>query len=55
MELASGRREPWLVLQPPDATGVTGLSTVLLTPDGRSYAYSYRRVLAELYVADGLR
>jgi hypothetical protein len=54
VELASGRREPWLVLQPPDATGVTGLSTVLLTPDGRSYAYSYRRVLAELYVADGL-
>jgi hypothetical protein len=26
-----------------------------MTPDGKSYAYRYRRVLSTLYVADGLR
>jgi hypothetical protein len=28
---------------------------VQLTPDTRAYAYSYVRILSELYVAEGLR
>jgi hypothetical protein len=28
---------------------------LFFTPDGKSYAYRYRRVLSTLYVADGLR
>jgi len=28
---------------------------VLLTPDGKVYAYDYKRDLSELYVVDGLK
>jgi hypothetical protein len=28
---------------------------VYITPDGQSYAYSYRRFLSDLYVVSGLR
>jgi hypothetical protein len=26
-----------------------------ITPDGRSYLYSYSRVVSDLYIVDGLR
>jgi hypothetical protein len=28
---------------------------VRLTPDGKSYAYSYVRILSDLYLVDGLK
>jgi Tol biopolymer transport system component len=38
-----------------DPTGLEGRMTVVLTPDGRSYAYSFMRWLSELYFVEGLR
>ncbi len=55
LEVASGRREPWLTLVPSDRSGVLAVNPVLLTPDGRTYVYGYRRVLSDLYAASGLR
>jgi hypothetical protein len=50
----TGVRKPWLQTMPPDAAGLL-YANLFLTPDGKSYAYRYRRVLSTLYVADGLR
>ena len=55
-EIATGKTSRWLEFQPPDLTGVTSILPAIITPDGRSYAYSYERVEAsDLFVVDGLR
>jgi Tol biopolymer transport system component len=50
----SAERKPWLDTMPPDPAGLL-YANLFFTPDGKSYAYRYRRVLSTLYVADGLR
>jgi Tol biopolymer transport system component len=55
-EVATGRTSPWLELAPADSAGVTSVSSVAFTPDGRTWAYSYNRTEAsDLFVVDGLR
>lgn len=54
-DLASGSREHWLTLMPKDSSGVNEILRVLLTPDGKSYAYSYTHELSDLYIIKGLR
>ena len=55
LEIATGRRQLWKELVPPDPAGVYSIDELQVTPSGDAYFYSYRRVLSELYVADGLR
>ncbi len=55
VEIATGHGDQWKELSPPDATGIVGLFGFQILPDGSAYAYSYGRVLSDLYVADGLR
>ncbi|HET7293200.1 MAG TPA: protein kinase, partial [Vicinamibacteria bacterium] len=55
LDVASGRREPWLTLAPADSSGVLAVGPVLLTPDGGAYVYGYRRILSNLYAVSGLR
>jgi eukaryotic-like serine/threonine-protein kinase len=55
LDVASGRREPWLTLAPADLSGVLAVGPVLLTPEGRAYVYGYRRTLSDLYAVSGLR
>ena len=55
IHLASGRRQPLRTLMPEDAAGVTQIHPTFVAADGRSYVYSYRRVLSDLYLAEGLR
>ena len=52
--VSTGRREAWKEIIPIDPSGIIE-STVRLTPDGRSYAYSFLRDTDYLYVVDGLR
>ena len=62
VDLATGRRTLLHELMPADPAGVTtgggilawGLGAVV-TPDGRGYAYTYRQIFHNLYLADGLR
>jgi Tol biopolymer transport system component len=54
IDLATGRRDPWKELQPAHVAGIR-LSQVSVTPDGRSFLHMYSRLLANLYVADGVR
>jgi hypothetical protein len=37
------------------AAGIYSFTSLLLTPDGKSYAYTYGRVLTNLYLAEGLK
>jgi Tol biopolymer transport system component len=48
-----GRRRLWREIKPDDPT--TSMSRLVMTADGRSYAYSTRRAHALLYVVDGLK
>jgi len=55
LNLATGRREPWKDVLPNDPAGVATITPILLTPDGRSYAYSYPRILSQLFLGEGLK
>ena len=55
IEIATGQRHVWKRLSPPDPSGVYSINNFRVTPDGRSYFYSYKRVLSQLYTADGLK
>jgi hypothetical protein len=54
LDIASGRRELWKTLIPSDSAGVYSIFEFQVTPDGRAYAYSYMRLLSQLYLAKGL-
>jgi hypothetical protein len=54
-EIGTGERTVWKELMPADPAGVVRVPTARVTPDGRSYAYSYVRLLGDLYVYEGLR
>jgi Tol biopolymer transport system component len=51
----TGKRELWRDILPADSAGVNDISGVRLTPDGKSYAYSYVQELSELHLVEGLR
>jgi eukaryotic-like serine/threonine-protein kinase len=55
VELSSGRRQLFREIPVADPTGLDGRMTVVMTPDGASYAYSFMRWLSELYLVKGLR
>jgi len=55
LELATGRLQPWRDLTLEDPAGLTRINPVRVAPDGRSWAYTYGRVLSNLYVVEGLK
>jgi serine/threonine protein kinase/Tol biopolymer transport system component len=55
LDLASGEKTLLRELMPPDPAGVVEIVWVVLTPDAGSYAYSYHRVLSDLFLVEGLR
>jgi hypothetical protein len=52
--LDGGRRQLLRRLMPQDAAGVTQIHPTYMAADGGSYLYSYRRVLSDLYLAEGV-
>ncbi len=55
VDVESGRRELWRDLLPADPAGVERISNVVVTPDGKGYAYCYARLLSDLFVVEGLK
>ena len=55
LEPISGRKRPWRILAPTDITGVTNISFPVISPDGRTYAYTFNRKLGDLYVIRGVK
>ena len=53
--LNSTRREQVKSLAPSDAAGIVTVRGPRFSADGKSYAYTYFRILSDLYVVDGLR
>jgi hypothetical protein len=54
-DLKSHARAPLRAIVPRDPVGSSDVGPILVTGDGRSYVYAYVRLLAELYLVDGLR
>ena len=40
---------------PADSAGVSNITRVCPTPDGKLYAYAYIRTLSDLYLVEGAR
>jgi dipeptidyl aminopeptidase/acylaminoacyl peptidase len=55
LDLETGRADLWRTLGPTDLSGVRVSIDISLTPDGRSYCYSYIRNLSSVFVVDGLK
>ena len=55
LDVATGRADVWKQLTPLDSAGVTTISSLRMSSDGEAYAYSYRRILSDLYVVEGLK
>jgi Tol biopolymer transport system component len=55
LDAATGKRTLWKQLIPPDSAGVRSIGPIVLSPDGKTYVYGYHRVLAELYLVQGLK
>jgi Tol biopolymer transport system component len=54
LEPASGRRKLLAKAAPEDPAGLSGVSSVRVTPDGKTYAFSYHRSLSDLFVVEGV-
>jgi dipeptidyl aminopeptidase/acylaminoacyl peptidase len=55
LDLATGHKQIWKQLVPLDVSGVTDISSVLITPDGNNYVYEYGRTLSDLYLVNDLK
>ncbi len=54
LDIATGQRRLWKEIPISDPNAIDGNVVVVMTPDGRSYAYSFFRGMAQLYLAEGL-
>jgi len=55
LDIESNQKKLVKQLMPPDPAGVNIIFPMLLTPDGKSYVYGYRRILSDLYLVEGLK
>jgi len=55
LDMVTGHKQPWKELAPPDVSGVTFISAILITPDGNNYVYEYGRTLSDLYLVNDLK
>jgi len=55
IDMTTGERSFWKELTPPDPAGVLTMGPIVMTSDGKSYVYSYRRTLDELFLVEGLK
>ncbi len=55
LEISSGKRELWKELTPPDPAGISNVAPPAIAADGKTYAYSYNRILSDLFLVEGLK
>ncbi|MGO9127824.1 MAG: protein kinase domain-containing protein [Terriglobales bacterium] len=55
LEVATGKKTVWKQIVPLDATGVSTIGPILVTPDGKTYVYGFHRTLGDLYLVEGLK
>ncbi len=55
LDLATGKKVVWREILPEDRAGLIRIESVIVTPDGRHWVYSFNRVLvSDLYLVTGL-
>ncbi|MGA9963877.1 MAG: protein kinase [Terriglobales bacterium] len=55
IDLQSGQRTLWRQLMPSDPAGVETIGPILMTPDAKTCVFGYHRMLADLYLVEGLK
>ncbi len=50
-----GKKTVWKEIVPVDTAGVSTIGPILMTPDGKTYAYGLHRTLGDLYLVEGLK
>jgi Tol biopolymer transport system component len=55
LDVHTGQRTLWKQLMPSDPAGVENIGPVLMTPDAKTCVFGYHRMLADLYLAEGLK
>jgi hypothetical protein len=55
LDLATRRKIPWKEFAPADPAGFLGAGAAQISPGGKAYAYTYWRMLSDLYLAEGLK
>ena len=55
LDLQSGQRTLWKELMPYDPAGVENIGPILMTPDAKTLVFGYHRMLADLYLVEGLK
>ncbi len=55
LDLQSGKRTLWKQLMPSDPAGVETIGPILMTPDAKTCVFGYHRMLADLYLVEGLK
>jgi Tol biopolymer transport system component len=55
LDIAAGKSTLFKELKPADLAGINAMNSVLLTPSGKWYAYSYQRTLSHLFIIDGVK
>ena len=55
LDWRSGAKVPWATLEPPEGGGVRRVGNPMISADGRTYAYTYGSLNADLYWVEGLR
>ncbi|HXE91198.1 MAG TPA: protein kinase [Terriglobales bacterium] len=54
-DVLTGRKEFWKEVAPPDPAGTYRMDNFLVTPDGKTIVYTYRRILSDLYLVEGMK
>ena len=55
LDLQTGQRTLWKQLMPTDPAGVETIGPILMTPDAQTCVFGYHRMLADLYLVEGLK
>jgi hypothetical protein len=55
LNIVNGQRQLFKEINPSDETGISDMSEIVFSADGRSYVYGYMRLLSELYLVNGLK
>lgn len=55
VDVETGRRTLWREIVPRERFGVFGVMNMVITPDGRSWFYSFQQAQSELFLIEGLK
>jgi serine/threonine protein kinase len=55
LDVRTGQRTLWKQLMPSDPAGVETIGPILMTPDAKTCVFGFHRMLADLYLVEGLK